>query len=356
MPKTAPTRRQVLLGTAAAASALSWPRATVRAAPPSPESITPQLIEAARKEGKVIWYTSVDLQVAETVSKAFQVKFPGIVVRVERTGAERVFQRIGQERASNIFACDVAQSSDAAHYIAWKRDGILTPCVPEDVAKHFPTQHRDADGLFASWRVWLCGIGYNTKLVKVEEAPKSFGDLLEPQWTGKLVKAHPSYSGTIMTATQQMARDLGWSYFEKLAKQKVMQVQSAGDPPRKVALGERAVMVDGTDYLITLLKEKGDPVEFVYATEGTPLITGPAAIMKNPPNPNAARLFHNWSFTVEAQQFNVYVGGLRSVHALVKERHDRKSLSEIKLMREDAVEVDRLAEEIKAKYTQIFGV
>ena len=208
----------------------------------------------------------------------------------------------------------------------------------------------------ASWRVWLCGIGYNTKLVKVEEAPKSFGDLLEPKWTGKLVKAHPSYSGTIMTATQQMARDLGWSYFEKLAKQKVMQVQSAGDPPRKVALGERAVMVDGTDYLITLLKEKGDPVEFVYATEGTPLITGPAAIMKNPPNPNAARLFHNWSFTAEAQQLNVDVGGLRSVHALVKERHDRKPLSEIKLMHEDAVEVDRSAAEIKAKYTRIFGV
>ena len=351
-----PTRRQVLLGSAAAASALSWPRTSVRAAPPPPESITPPLIEAARKEGKVIWYTSVDLQVAETISKAFQVKFPGIVVRVERTGAERVFQRIGQERASNIFACDVAQSSDAAHYIAWKRDEILTACVPEDVAKHFPAQHKDADGLFASWRVWLCGIGYNTKLVKVEEAPKSFADLLEPKWTGKLVKAHPSYSGTVMTATQQMARDLGWTYFEKLAKQKVMQVQSAGDPPRKVALGERAVMVDGTDYLMTLLKEKGDPVEFVYATEGTPLITGPAAIMKNPPNPNAARLFHIWSFTLEAQQLNVDVGGLRSVHPLVKERHDRKPLSEIKLMREDAVEVDRLAEDIKAKYTKIFGV
>jgi iron(III) transport system substrate-binding protein len=68
--------------------------------------------------------------------------------------------------------------------------------------------------------VWLCGIGYNTQLVKVEEAPKSFADLLEPKWTGKLVKAHPSYSGTIMTATQQMARDLGWSYFAKLAKQR----------------------------------------------------------------------------------------------------------------------------------------
>ena len=356
MARTTPTRRQVLLGSAAAASALSWPTATVRAAPPSTESITPQLVEAARKEGKVIWYTSVDLQVAEIISKAFEAKYPGIAVRVERTGAERVFQRIGQERASNIFACDVAQSSDAAHYIAWKREGILTPCVPEDVAKHFPAQHKDVDGLFASWRVWLCGIGYNTKLVKVEEAPKSFADLLDPKWTGKLVKAHPSYSGTIMTATQQMVRDLGWSYFEKLAKQKVMQVQSAGDPVRKLALGERAIMVDGADYLATLLKEKGEPIEFVYATEGTPLITGPAAIMRNPPNPNAARLFHNWSFTVEAQQLNIDVGGLRSVHALVKERRDRKPLSEIKLMREDAVEVDRSAEEIKAKYAQIFRV
>jgi iron(III) transport system substrate-binding protein len=356
MARATPTRRQVLLGSAAAASTLSWPSATLRAAPPSTESITSQLVEAARKEGKVIWYTSVDLQVAEIISKAFEAKYPGIAVRVERTGAERVFQRIGQERASNIFACDVAQSSDAAHYIAWKREGILTPCVPEDVAKHFPAQHKDVDGLFASWRVWLCGIGYNTKLVKVEEAPKSFADLLDPKWTGKLVKAHPSYSGTIMTATQQMVRDLGWPYFEKLAKQKVMQVQSAGDPVRKLALGERAIMVDGADYLATLLKEKGEPIEFVYATEGTPLITGPAAIMRYPPNPNAARLFHNWSFTVEAQQLNIDVGGLRSVHALVKERRDRKPLSEIKLMCEDAVEVDRSAEEIKAKYAQIFRV
>src|SRR5262249_59064484 len=311
MPKTALTRRQVLLGSMAAASALNWPRASVQGASPTPETITSQLVEAARKEGKVIWYTSVDLQVAETISKAFEAKFRGIAVRVERTGAERVFQRIGQERASNIFACDVAQSSDAAHYIAWKRDGALTAYVPEDVANHFPAQHRDADGMFASWRLFLCGIAYNSKLVKPDEAPKSFADLLDPKWAGKIVKAHPGYSGAIMTATQQIARDLSWSYFEKLAKQKVMQVQSAGDPPRKLAFGERTVTVDASEYLVTLLKEKGEPVEFVYATEGTPLISAPAAIMKNPPNPNAARLFHNWSFTVEAQQLNVDVGALR---------------------------------------------
>ena len=67
-----------------------------------------------------------------------------------------------------------------------------------------------------------------------------------------------------MTATQQLSRDLGWSWFEKLAKQKVMQVQSATEPPKKLLLGERAVMVDGGEYLLSELKAKGDPVEIVY--------------------------------------------------------------------------------------------
>ena len=85
----------------------------------------PQLIEAAKKEGKVVYYTSIDLPVAERIAKAFEAKYPGIAVRVERTGAERVFQRIGQEYASRIHAVDVVNSSDAAHFIVWKRDGML---------------------------------------------------------------------------------------------------------------------------------------------------------------------------------------------------------------------------------------
>ena len=73
-------------------------------------------------------------------------------MRVERTGAERVFQRIGQEYASNIHAVDVVNSSDASHFIVWKRDGLLAPFVPEDVAKHYAAEQKDPDGQFASFR------------------------------------------------------------------------------------------------------------------------------------------------------------------------------------------------------------
>ena len=90
------------------------------------------------------------------------------------------------------------------------------PFVPEDVARHFPDSYRDPDGMSATSRVWLSSIAYNTNLVKAEDAPKSFADLLDPKWAGKMVKGHPAYSGTIMTATFQMVRELGWEYLEKL--------------------------------------------------------------------------------------------------------------------------------------------
>jgi iron(III) transport system substrate-binding protein len=318
--------------------------------------VTPALVEAAKKEGKVVYYTSVDLPLAEKIAKAFEAKYPGVAVRVERTGAERVFQRIGQEYGSRIYAVDVVNSSDAAHLIVWKRDGFLQPYVPEDVAKFYPPEHKDADGQFASFRVWLSVIGYNTTLVKAEDAPKSFADLLDPKWVGKIVKAHPGYSGTIMTATYQMQRDLGWAFFEKLAKQRVMQVQSSADPPKKLALGERAVMADGNEYNIFQIKETGGTVEVVYATEGSPLIIGPNAIFKAAPNPNAARLFQSFSFSTEAQQLIIDTGGLRSMHPQTKEKAGRKPFKEIKTMKDDAAAVEKMSDEIKAKYQKIFRV
>src|SRR6202163_4782711 len=302
------SRRDVIKGSAALG--LTAFAAPLKAAAPEPVAITPGLIEAARKEAKVILYSSMDLPVGEKLGKAFEVRYPGIVVQIERSGSERLFQRLDQEFASNIRAADIVNSFDASHFLSWKKNGWLAPFVTEDIAQHFLPDYRDPDGLFATSRIWLSSIAYNTNLVKPEDAPKSFADLLDPKWTGKLVKGHPAYSGTIMTATFQVVREFGWDYYEKLSKQRVMQVHSSTDPPKKLALGERSVMADGNEYNAFQVKESGSPVEIVYPAEGSALIVGPNGIFKSAPNPNAARLFQSFSFTPACQQLIIDPGGL----------------------------------------------
>jgi iron(III) transport system substrate-binding protein len=353
MPERAWVRRDVLkTALAAAATVFAEP---LRANAPEPTEITPALIAAAKREGQVVYYTSLDLPISERLAKTFEASFAGISVRVERSGAERVFQRIGQEYASRIHAVDVVNSSDAAHFVIWKRGGLLAACVPPDVASHYSAERRDPDGMYAGFRAGLNLIGYNTDLVKPQEAPRSFADLLDPRWAGRMVKAHPGYSGSIMTATYEMSRDLGWDYFEKLARQRVMQVQSATDPSKKLALGERAVMVDGNEHNMIQLKESGGPVEIVYPLEGTPLAVGPNGVFAAAPHPNAALLFQCFCFTAECQQLMSDFGGLRSFHPLIKEKAGRKPFREIKTMREDAAAVETMSEEIKARYAKLFG-
>ena len=212
-----------------------------RAAGPDPTPVTPELIAAAKKEGSVVWYGSEDLQLVTAVAKAFEAKYPGIKATAERSGAERNFQRISQEYASNIYVVDVVTSSNPGPILYWKRNDLLEPFVPEDVAK-WPAADRDPEGYYAADCLTFAAMGYNSRLVKPEEAPKSFAELLDPKWKGKLVKAHPGYSGTIVTSTLALSQALGWDYFEKLGQQQILQVQSAVDPPRKVAQGERPVI------------------------------------------------------------------------------------------------------------------
>jgi len=348
------SRRDVLKTSAAAAAGAVFAQ-PLKAAAPEATPVTPVLIEAARREGKLAFYTALELNISEKLGKAFEAKYPGIAVRVERSGAERIFQRIGQEQDSRINAVDLVCSTDPAHFIFWKRKDWIAPYVPEEAARNLPRERIDPDGTSATVCAWFSVIGYNTDLVKPADAPKSYADLLDPKWKGKLVKGHPGYSGAILTATYQIARDLGWSYFEKLAQQRVMQVQSAAEPPRKVAAGERAVQADGNDYSLMLYRDAGRPVEVVYASEGTPQIIVETGIFRSSANPNAARLFQHFLFSAEGQQIFIDFAH-RSFHAQVKDKPGRPPLSSIKTMKSDPAAVEAQSEQIKARYTKIFGV
>ena len=114
------------------------------AAAPAPTSVTPDLLEAAKKEGTVVFYTSIELQTAEKLAKAFEAAHPGIKVQVERNGCERIVQRLGQERGSGIKAADIVECSDMTALLDWKRQGWLAPFVPADVEK-WPAEHYERE-------------------------------------------------------------------------------------------------------------------------------------------------------------------------------------------------------------------
>ncbi|HET9670799.1 MAG TPA: extracellular solute-binding protein [Casimicrobiaceae bacterium] len=318
------------------------------------QETTPAIVAAAEKEGKVVWYTAVDVKVAEAVAKVFRAEYPKIDLDVERSGSERVFQRITQEFGSNIHNVDVVNSSDASHFLLWKQQNLLARHVPPDVQR-FAAQYKDPDGYYAVWRASLSVMGYNTNLVKADEAPKGYADLLDPKWKGKLVKSHPGYSGTSLTGTYALEKLLGWDYFAKLAKQGVLQLQSTTAPPKSIASGERAVMVDGNEYNMFIEIQAKSPVAIIYAKEGTPFVTSPTAIFASAPHPNGARVLQNFLYTAKVQQLLVDQGGLRSVHPDVREPANRTPLKDIKLLPDDPAAMLPHVAEIKKRYTEIFG-
>ena len=150
------SRRDLLKASTASAAGLLFAEPLKAAAPPAAE-VTPALIEAAKKEGKLSFYSALELNTAERLARTFEAKYPGIAVRVERSGAERIFQRIAQEQGSGINAVDVANSTDPAHYLDWKKNDWLAPYLPEDVARHFPADQIDPDGMHATSCAWIGG-------------------------------------------------------------------------------------------------------------------------------------------------------------------------------------------------------
>jgi iron(III) transport system substrate-binding protein len=330
---------------------LTWSAVAI---PALAQETTPAMLDAAAKEGKVVWYSSVDVKVAEAIAQAFKAAYPKIDVDVERSGSERVFQRINQEHQSGIRNVDVVNSSDASHFLFWKQQKWLAAHTPPDVKRYAP-QFKDPDGYYADWRATLSVMGYNTNLVAEKDAPKSYADLLDPRWKGKLVKSHPGYSGTSLTGTYAIVKVLGWDYLAKLAKQDVQQLQSTTATPKSIASGERAVMVDGNEYNMFIEIDRKSPVRIIYPTEGTPFVTSPTAIFADAPHPNAARVFQNFLYTVKAQQLVVDMGGARSLHPDVKEPANRTPLSKIKLLPDDPAAMLPLVGEIKKRYTELFG-
>jgi iron(III) transport system substrate-binding protein len=313
------------------------------------------MIEAAKKEGKVIWYTSLAIGSSTALAHFFMNKYKGIEVEVHRTGSARVLQRVMQESSAGIKNVDVIHTSDAGNFVLLKDKGLLLKYVPKS-AEVFPAGFKDSAGFYYGMRATLSVIAYNPKIVSEKDAPKTWKDLLDAKWRGKEVTAHPGYSGIIMTHVLALVKQFGWEYFQELAKNKLHIVQSANDPAGLVASGERAVGVNGAEYFYYKTLKQGNPIKIVYPKEGVPLVVSPTAIAKDAPHPNAARLFTEFILSKENQQMLADKEGLYTGHPDVTYPKDKPMLKDLKLLAVDPDELEKRNAEIKKKFTEFFGV
>ena len=312
------------------------------------------LIQAAKKEGKVVWYTSLAIPSSTAIAHAFRTKYAGVDVEVHRTGSQRVLQRVMQEAGAGIKNADVIHTSDAGHFVLFKDKGMLMKYIPKG-AEIFPAGFKDKDGFYFGMRATLSVIAYNPKSVAEKDAPKTWKDLLNPKWKGKMVSAHPGYSGIIMTHVLALVNLYGWEYFRELAKNGLHVVQSANDPAGVVASGERPVGANGAEYFYYKTQKQGNPIKIIYPNEGIPLIVSPVAIAKDAPHPNAAKLFSEYIFAKESQQLLADREGLYTGHPEVTYPADKPKLKDLKLLSVDADELEKKNAEIKKRFVEFFG-
>src|SRR5437879_10021807 len=141
-------------------------------------------VEAAKKEGKVVWYTSLALTSSEKVAKLFETAYPGIKVEVQRTGSQRILQRVMQELQANIKNVDVIHTSDAGHYVLLKEKRLLMKHTPAGVDR-FPPSFKDKDGYHYGLRATVTVVAYNTKALPAAEAPPAVTALPDPNAEGQ---------------------------------------------------------------------------------------------------------------------------------------------------------------------------
>ena len=312
------------------------------------------LVQAAKKEGTVMWYTSLALPSSTSIAHSFELKYPGMDVRVHRTGSQRVLQRVMQEAAAGVQTVDVIHTSDAGHFVLLKEKGMLLKYAPQGTAP-FPAGFKDKDGFYFGMRATLSVIADNPKLISDKDAPRTWKDLLNPKWKGKMVSAHPGYSGIIMTHVLALVNLYGWDYFRDLAKNSLHVVQSANDPAGVVASGERPVGVNGAEYFYYKTQKQGNPIKIIYPSEGIPLVVSPVAVAKDAPHPNAAKLFVDYIFSKESQQLLADKEGLYTGHPQVTYPADKPKLKDLKLLSVEADELEKRNAEIKKRFIEYFG-
>jgi ABC-type Fe3+ transport system substrate-binding protein len=267
-------------------------------------AIDAAVIDAARREGEVVWYsTQIINQLVRPIAAAFEKKYPGIKVRYTRANANEVAVKILNESRAGQPQSDVFDGTSTV--VPLKQEGYVLQWQP-DAAKTYPDLYKDPEGYWVASNLYINTPGYNTALVAKGTQPRTYQDLLDPKWTGKMAwNALPSTSGAvgfIGTVLAEMGEPNGMAYLRAFSKQKVANVPAAARAVLdQVIDGEYAIGLQIFNHHAVISAKKGAPVDWIKMEPATGTLSV-IAIHKHAPHPNAAKLLVDFIISREGQQ------------------------------------------------------
>ncbi len=242
-------------------------------------------------------YTSMKENLISQIVDEFTEQHPEVSVDYYSAGAGKLMAKIATERQAGAVACDVLWTSEVPDFIGLRDEGVLMPYKSPE-RQYVVSTIDDPDGYFTAARLGTLGICYNTNLVK--NPPKTWDDLLAPEYKNNFVIANPALSGTSMVSVAMIVENLGWDYIQKLADNGTRMGQGSGQVVDDTAAGDAYACI-AVDYITLDKIAKGATLGFTY-TDSMLVIPSPVAIMAGTKNEEAAKLFVDFLLSKEGQE------------------------------------------------------
>lgn len=268
-------------------------------------SLLISLPHSAIAAGKLTLYTSMKESLIGALRDEFVKRHPDIKFDYYSAGAGKLMAKIAAEREAGKLTVDVLWHSEVPDFYHLKKEGILEPYISPN-AKYVESTVKEPKGYFTPVRNGTLAIAYNTRFVK--NPPKTWKDLLAPEFNGAYGIANPALSGTAFGSIVALAQVFGWEYFEQAAANKARMGQGSGQVVDDTAMGDLLACI-GVDYIAIDKIQKGATLGFVYPEEII-MLPSPVAIMKGTPNLDAAKKLVDFLLSKEAQQIIAKEGTL----------------------------------------------
>jgi iron(III) transport system substrate-binding protein len=314
-----------------------------------------QVVAAAREEGQVRLTSSMPVEEGNQLLAAFNEDYPDIKVEFTRQSTSDMIEKFETETSAGINNADVLENSLHAPFIAWAEQGLLAPADLPEAQNLAKPDYQDSGGQWFFHGLQGYGIMYNSNAVTAAEAPKTWTDLLDPKWRGRITISPPWGGGPALVWAYFLQNKLGLDdYATKFGEQRPLVAGGHGEAVDAVVRGEADVapMLDYQSYQANV---SGAPVTTFYPTDGFPVDPRVMAITANAKNPNAARVLTDWFLSEKGQKVMAETIGVHPVVNGVPLPPGMESYEGLTFETFDPVEVGEAREGLVDEWEQALG-